>query len=124
FAKPKRMDALLEELDLPPTEDGVMILKRSLPRDKAPKITVNGSLATLNALQQIGEAWVDFHGPSEPRRLLKENCQLELLDLYGRCGAQLEKYQALYRRWQELETEQERLRNETRLSPAQLEFWQ
>ena len=124
FAKPKRMDALLAELDLPPTEDGVMILKRSLPRDKAPKITVNGSLATLNALQQIGEAWVDFHGPSEPRRLLKENCQLELLDLYGRCGAQLAKYQTLYRRWQELEAEQERLRNETRLSPAQLEFLQ
>lgn len=124
FAEPKRMDALLAQLDLPPTEDGVMILKRSLPRDKAPKITVNGSLATLNALQQIGEAWVDFHGPSEPRRLLKENCQLELLDLYGRCGAQLEKYQTLYRRWQELETEQERLRNETRLSPAQLEFLQ
>lgn len=124
FADPRRMDALLAELDLSPTEDGVMILKRSLPRDKAPKITVNGGLATLSALQQIGEAWVDFHGPSEPRRLLKENCQLELLDLYGRCGAQLEKYQTLYRRWQELEAEQERLKNETRLSPAQLEFLQ
>lgn len=124
FAEPKRMDGLLTELDLPPTEDGVLILKRSLPRDKAPKITVNGSLATLNALQQLGEAWVDFHGPSEPRRLLKESCQLDLLDLYGRCGAQLEKYQTLYRRWQELEAEQERLRHETRLSSAQLEFMQ
>lgn len=124
FSDPKRMDALLAELDLPPTEDGVMILKRSLPRDKAPKISVNGSLATLAALQQIGEAWVDFHGPSEPRRLLKESCQLELLDLYGRCGEQLEKYQGLYRRWQELEAEQDRLRHETRLSPAQLEFLQ
>lgn len=124
FTDPRRMDALLAELDLPSTEDGVMILKRSLPRDKAPKITVNGGLATLSALQQIGEAWVDFHGPSEPRRLLKENCQLELLDLYGRCGAQLEKYQTLYRRWEELEAEQERLQNETRLSPAQLEFLQ
>ncbi|MFZ9682939.1 MAG: DNA repair protein RecN [Cephaloticoccus sp.] len=124
FTDPKRMDALLAELDLPPTEDGVMILKRSLPRDKAPKISVNGSLATLAALQQLGETWVDFHGPSEPRRLLKEACQLELLDLYGRCGVQLQKYQGFYRRWQELQAEQERLRHETRLSPAQLEFLQ
>ena len=30
-----------------------------------------GSLtATGQALQQLGEHWVDFHGPSEPRRLL------------------------------------------------------
>ncbi|MCC6414588.1 MAG: DNA repair protein RecN [Opitutaceae bacterium] len=124
FTAPQRMDALLAELDLPPTEDGVLILKRSLPREKAPKITVNGSLATLGALQQIGETWVDFHGPSEPRRLLKESCQLELLDLHGRCGATLETYQAHYRRWRELEAEGERLRHETRLSPAQLDFLQ
>jgi hypothetical protein len=53
-------------------------------RQGAPKITVNGSLATLAALQRLGEHWIDFHGPSEPRRLLKESCQLELLDLFGR----------------------------------------
>src|SRR5258707_9867738 len=45
FAEPKDIDALLEKLDLPPCEDGLLILKRNLPRDKAPKITVNGSLA-------------------------------------------------------------------------------
>src|SRR5205823_1775366 len=82
----KETDALLAELDLPPCEDGLLILKRSLPREKAPKITVNGSLATLAALQRLGEHWVDFHGPSEPRRLLKESHQLELLDLFGRAG--------------------------------------
>src|SRR3954468_20027292 len=44
FEKPKAIDALLAELDQPACEDGLLILKRSLPRDKAPKITVNGSL--------------------------------------------------------------------------------
>ena len=43
-------------------------------------------MATLAALQGLGEHWIDFHGPSEPRRLLKDSCQLELLDLFGRAA--------------------------------------
>ncbi len=124
FADPARMDAFLAELDLPVCEEGLLILKRSLSREKAPKITVNGSLAPLSSLQQIGERWIDFHGPSEPRRLLKDSCQLELLDLYGRCSAQLSKYQGQYRKWVDLQSELKRISGETRLSPAQLDFLQ
>ncbi|HWA85597.1 MAG TPA: AAA family ATPase, partial [Opitutus sp.] len=60
FENTQRIDAVLGELDLPPCEDGVLILKRSVPREKAPKITVNGGLATLSALQRLGEHWIDF----------------------------------------------------------------
>ena len=122
FGDAKKTDALLGELDLPPTEEGLLLLKRSLPRDKPPKISVNGSLATLAALQRLGEHWVDFHGPSEPRRLLKENCQLELLDLFGRAGEALAKFQEKFHAWRELVGERERLANETKLSPEQIDF--
>ncbi len=122
FEKPARIDAILEGLDLPPCEEGLLILKRSLAREKAPKITVNGSLATLAALQQLGEHWIDFHGPSEPRRLLKDNCQLELLDLFARAGTALEAYRANYRTWRDRQVEREKLANETRLTPDQVEF--
>jgi DNA repair protein RecN (Recombination protein N) len=122
FSEPAAIDAVLAELELPPCEEGVLLLKRSVPRDKAPKITVNGSLATLAALQRLGEHWVDFHGPSEPRRLLKENCQLELLDLYGRANGALADYGVLYRAWRERLAERERLVGETKLSPEQVEF--
>src|SRR3990172_1059396 len=66
FKNPRRIDAALAALDLPACEDGLLVLKRSLPRDKAPKITVNGGLATLATLQTLGELWIDFHGPGEP----------------------------------------------------------
>jgi DNA repair protein RecN (Recombination protein N) len=122
FKDPRRIDALLAELDLPACEDGLLVLKRSVPRERAPKITVNGGLATLAALQRIGEVWIDFHGPSEPRRLLRESCQLELLDLYGKAGPALEAYGAHYRAWCELQAESERLASETRLSPDELAF--
>jgi DNA repair protein RecN (Recombination protein N) len=122
FSDSAGIDALLAALELPPCEDGVMLLKRSVSRDKPPKITVNGSLATLAALQQIGEHWVDFHGPSEPRRLLKEGCQLELLDLYGRAGDAMAAYRIDYEAWRERLEERERMLAETRLSPEQIQF--
>ena len=81
FSDSSALDAVLRELDLPGCDDGVLLLKRSLSRTRAPKISVNGSMTTLGSLQRLGEAWIDFHGPSEPRRLLKSTCQLELLDL-------------------------------------------
>ena len=93
FADARKLDAALAALDLPPCDDGVLILKRSLPREKPPKISVNGGLATLTALQSLGEQWIDFHGPGEPRRLLKEGCQRELLDLFAENETVLEKYQ-------------------------------
>ena len=122
FGDPKRIDTLLAELDLPACEEGLLVLKRSVPRERAPRISVNGSMATLAALQRIGELWVDFHGPSEPRRLLKDSCQLELLDLYGKAGPALLAYQTEYRAWCELQKESERLSSEARLSPDELAF--
>ncbi len=122
FADSSRIDALLAELDLPACEDGVLLLKRSLPREKAPRISVNGGLATLAALQRLGEAWIDFHGPSEPRRLLKDSCQLELLDLFARDEKELSAYHEAYRAWRELVAERERLARETRLAPDQIAF--
>ena len=122
FADARAIDAVLADLDLPPCEDGLLLLKRSLAREKAPKITVNGSLATLAALQRLGEHWIDFHGPSEPRRLLKEGCQLDLLDLFGRSGAALAAYQANYRTWRDRVAEREQIAHETKLSPEQIDF--
>lgn len=122
FEESAKIDAILEELELPTTEDGTLILKRSLPREKAPRITVNGSLATLAALQRLGEFWIDFHGPSEPRRLLKESCQLDLLDLFGKTAPAFKKYSEAYTAWREVEAERERISRETQLSPDQLQF--
>ncbi len=122
FSDAKAIDAELASLDLPPCEDGLLVLKRSLPRDRAPKITVNGGLATLSALQRLGERWIDFHGPSEPRRLLREGCQLELLDLYARAGPSLDAYRAPYGQWCALKAERERLAGEAQMSPDELAF--
>ncbi|MDI1248526.1 MAG: DNA repair protein RecN [Lacunisphaera sp.] len=122
FADTRRLDMVLANLTLPPCDDGVLILKRSLPRDKAPKISVNGSMATLSALQELGGQWIDFHGPGEPRRLLKPDCQRELLDLFAKNSGVLEKYQALYAEWRQLVAEHQQLLGSDKLSADQIDF--
>ncbi|MEO6001555.1 MAG: AAA family ATPase [Opitutus sp.] len=122
FTDSSTIDHVLSELDLPPCEDGLLIIKRSLPRERAPKITVNGGLASLSALQRLGEHWVDFHGPSEPRRLLKESCQLELLDLFGRSRESLLSYGKKFEARKGLVAERDRIAQEAKLSPDQIAF--
>ena len=122
FADDAEINALLAELDLPECEDGVLLLKRSVARTRAPRIRVNGSMTTLGVLQRIGERWIDFHGPSEPRRLLKRECQLELLDLFAQAGPSRAVYQDSYHKWRALRAEKETLSRESQLPSDQIEF--
>lgn len=122
FQDSARLDGVLDALDLPPCEDGLLVLKRRLSRSRAPRISVNGSLTTLTSLQQIGELWIDFHGPSEPRRLLKSSCQLELLDLFARNQKERTAFDTAYQGWHELVDEKQRLVAQDRLSPDQIDF--
>lgn len=124
FTDSRKLDAALTALNLPACDDGVLILKRSLPRDKAPRISVNGGMATLAALLELGEHWIDFHGPGEPRRLLKEGCQRELLDLFAKNEVTVEKYARHFRAWRELVEERARLAGAEKLSADQIDFLQ
>ena len=58
FKDSSEIDRALASLELPACEEGVLILRRGLFREKPPKISVNGSLATLSALQKLGEYWM------------------------------------------------------------------
>ncbi|HKK19655.1 MAG TPA: AAA family ATPase, partial [Opitutales bacterium] len=74
------IDALLEKAGVPPCEDGVLLLYRSIHRSKMPRVQINGNMATLTQLQSLGESWIDFHGPGEPQKLFQEKRQLDMLD--------------------------------------------
>ena len=122
FGETRRINQALEGMGLPPCEDGLLLLKRILPREKAPRIQVNGSMATLANLQALGELWIDFHGPGEPRRLLKTDCQIELLDLFGQLARQAAAYRSEYDAWRTTLADIDRLSRETQLDENQLDF--
>ncbi len=122
FLDPSGINSLLVEMGLPECEDGTLLLKRSLRATKASRISINGSLATLANLQLLGSFWIDFHGPGEPQRLLKNECQLEMIDLFARLQVEARGYRKAYDEWRETLSEIERLRNTTKLSQDQIDF--
>jgi DNA repair protein RecN (Recombination protein N) len=123
LAEPERVDALLAEMGLPPCEDGVLLLKRVLPREKMARISVNGSLTTLANLVRLGELWIDFHGPEDPQRLFQPAFQLDLLDLYARNCEVMAAYDQQYDEWKTLRERREELAGEGQLSEEEIEFF-
>ncbi len=122
FKDPTSVNALLATLGLPACEDGVLVLRRSLSHTKAPRVQINGAMATLTALQELGERWVDFHGPGEPQKLFKEAVQLEMLDAFGRID--LSDYHAAYEVWRALLRAMEEARSLTgKLSEDEISFY-
>lgn len=124
FEDSSEIDAMLKEMGLPSCDEGMLVLKRSLHVSKPSRISINGSLATLTNLQELGEQWVDFHGPGEPQRLLRSECQLDLIDLYGGLASEAEAYADRYREWRDALGEIERLQGEAQLAPDQIDFIQ
>lgn len=129
------MGAFLEGHGLPPCEEGVLLLRRSFSRKRIPRIQVNGAVTTLAVLKELGERWIDFHGPGEPQKLFKESVQLELLDAYTRgradddsvgalfreFGSGYEDYRALQRRIAEVEGESQLTEDEQEYLRGQIE---
>jgi len=124
FADASAMDDRLAALDLPPCEEGVLLLSRRLERDKGPRIAVNGRLTTLANLRVLGEAWIDFHGPGEPQKLFQPAFQLQCLDEAGEAMAERRAVESAFREWQALRREMRALEEEGRLSDAELAFLQ
>jgi len=117
-----RMDAALERLGLPRCEDGQLILFRSLHRSKAPRVMINGRLATVSNLQELGLEWIDFHGPGEPQKLFSEKWQLALLDLFARNDSALAEYAAGFRQWRDLLERMRQLRLQDQLGADEIDY--
>ena len=118
------VDALLSEMDLPPSEDGLLLLRRTVSAAAAGRITVNGAAATLAQLARLGERWIDFHGPGEPQRLLRDGVQLELLDAHAgeAHGRALAAYAEAHAAWRGIHARIEALRSAERLSEDEAAF--
>lgn len=120
--QPQEVNALLEAAGLPVCEEGSLVLRRSLGREKPGRVTINGALATLTTLQELGGHWVDFHGPGEPQKLFHQGNQLAMLDLFARNEELLGRYRARYGEWTGVLRQMEQVRSAERLSEEEADF--
>lgn len=122
FSDSVYINSVLEKADLPLCEEGVLLLKRRIHRDKMQRIQINGSMATLAQLKLLGEVWIDFHGPREPQKLFEEHYQLRMLDNYAGNADRLASYKDDYDHWCAVQREIRNLETSEQLTDDNIEF--
>ncbi len=84
FAVPGVVDAFLDAAGLPPCEDGVLLVRRTISATGGGRVHVNDAATTVQTLRALGKLLVDVHGPNDHQSLLEEGFQRGVLDAYGR----------------------------------------
>lgn len=87
--------------------DQQLIIRREINQSGKNTIRINGQLANVTMLKEIGQYLVDIHGQNEHQAILNPNQHLPLVDLFGGSKHQLllNHYQRLYRDYQALRNE-------------------
>lgn len=104
------LPALLEELGLPPSEEGQLIVRRIVKDSGAGQNLINDTPVTLQTLKRLGERLVDMHGPYDHQSLLNPRFQLDVLDAYGALEKERTQCAGAHRALQELEAQRDALR--------------
>ncbi len=94
-------------------EESSLLLKRVMTKSGS-RCYVNGNLATLTMLQEIGQHLVDILGQHQHQTLLRRNHQLALLDAFGKLSDDLESLRHAFQRYQDLVVESRQLQEEER----------
>jgi len=79
-----------------------LLIKRTLSRSGRNRVYLNGSLATLGQLTDIGRQLVTIHGQHESQALLRPDYHLVLLDAFAGTVALRQRFGAAFDRWRQL----------------------
>lgn len=88
-------------------EEDTLIIRREISAQGKSSIRVNGQMATLAMLKEIGEWLANIHGQHEHQSLLKAERHLDWLDLFGSAsiGPAKARYQEAYHAYVRLRKE-------------------
>ena len=118
FEIPKEFASRFDEKGII-SEDGDLILTRTVNKDGKSKAVASGSAVSASALQEIAEELVMVHGQAASQTLTKSAKHLELLDLYG--GTDLTKFHKFLAEANELQKRIKAMKNAGKEHERQLE---
>lgn len=91
------------------TEDGELIVQRTITADGKSACRVNGVPVTAAQLRALGALLVDIHGQNDGRQLLDEDKHIDYLDAYAGATDELSAYRTAYDAYRQNEREISRL---------------
>ncbi len=104
-----------------PSEDEQLLIKRDFSSDNRNKAYINAEMVPMSVLKEAGEYLLDYHSQNSHQFLLKNNYQLEILDLYGE--VKKEQYIKAYNNLVEAKDKLSVYDNEGKVSPELAELY-
>ena len=101
----RRIAKLLEDSGYPPDEE--LLVRRVIPQSGRGRVYLNGALATVALLRQLGVNLLQVYGQHEQQTLLEAEAAQKLLDGFAGLGEQVaemqHRYHALRQAWSHLQ---------------------
>ena len=101
----RRIVKLLEDSGYPPDEE--LLVRRVIPQSGRGRVYLNGALATVALLRQLGVDLLQVYGQHEQQTLLEAEAAQKLLDGFAGLGEQVaemqHRYHALRQAWSHLQ---------------------
>jgi len=91
----KELVNIVNESGISPNE-GLLLIKRTIPVSGRGKVFINGDISTLNILSKITEGLVDIFSQHEHQTLLKPGNHIKYLDIYSDNSPLFEEYKLTY----------------------------
>ena len=117
------MERFFEENDIE-FDAGDTIIRRELTAAGKSRAFINDTPVALTVLKDLGEQLVDVHSQHQNLLLNKQNFQLEVVDIIADDAKQLADYQQVFSRYQKLQKDVERIREEISRGQQNAEFLQ
>jgi DNA repair protein RecN (Recombination protein N) len=89
-----------------------LLVRRVISRSGRGKAFINGNLATLGMLSEMGEELLSIYGQHEHQSLQRVDTHIDILDEFGELMELREEFQNLFQRFTSLSQELERIRGE------------
>ncbi|MEJ2307612.1 MAG: AAA family ATPase, partial [candidate division WOR-3 bacterium] len=82
FSNSSQISEILSNYEIPEEEE--LIIRRIVNRKGGGRVYINGSIANVDILKEIGNILFDIHGQHEHQLLINEETHIDFLDYYGR----------------------------------------
>ncbi|MBI4745040.1 MAG: DNA repair protein RecN [Deltaproteobacteria bacterium] len=86
-------------------KDDNLVIKRTISASGKNKVFINGSMATIAMLSDVGEFLVDIHGQHEHQTLMKVDRHIDVLDEYAVLGTLRQEMSGIYSEWNRVKDE-------------------
>jgi DNA repair protein RecN (Recombination protein N) len=93
-------------------EEDSLLIRRVISRSSRGKVFINGSLATLGVLSEVGEGLLSIYGQHEHQSLQRVETHIDILDEFGGLLGLREEFQRQYQEFASLSGEVEKIRAE------------